>query len=138
MSKPPKATRHHNSRKLSSLLPLRAIQNLTFSNETPCITTIPVSHTVAYGSLSRMITKKDQGGAVGFDSHYRSRPFRIPYKSNLCTNIIMIHSVAKKFPKLFHKMNISEKILIACPSGPSGPSGPTIHFSFFYVPKQYP
>ena len=60
--------------------------------------------TVAYGSLSRMITKKDQGGAVGFDSHYRSRPFRIPYKSNLCTNIIMIHSVAKKFPKLFHKI----------------------------------
>ena len=84
---------------------------------------------VAYGSLSRMITKKDQGGAVGFDSHYRSRPFRIPYKSNLCTNIIMIHSVAKKFPKLFHKMNISEKILMVCPSGP------TILFSFFYVPK---
>ena len=43
---------------------------------------------VAYGSLSRMITKKDQGGAVGFDSHYRSRPFRIPYKSNLCQRYI--------------------------------------------------
>ena len=55
-----------------------------------------------------MITKKDQGGAVGFDSHYRSRPFRIPYKSNLCTNIIMIHSVAKKFQKRFGF--ISEKI----------------------------
>ena len=71
--------------------------------------------TVAYGSLSRMITKKDQGGAVGFDSHYRSRPFRIPYKSNLCTNIIMIHSVAKKFLKRFNKiffgsLNISEKM----------------------------
>ena len=36
MSKTPEATRHHNLRKLSTLLPLRAIQNLTFSNETPC------------------------------------------------------------------------------------------------------
>ena len=66
--------------------------------------------TVAYGSLSRMITKKDQGGAVGFDSHYRSRPFRIPYKSNLCTNIIMIHNVAKKFPKWFQEIyRVTEK-----------------------------
>ena len=38
MSKPPKATRHNNSRKLSTLLSLRAILNLTFSNETPCMT----------------------------------------------------------------------------------------------------
>ena len=38
MSKPTEATRHHhNSRKLSTLLPLRAIQNHSFQNETPCI-----------------------------------------------------------------------------------------------------
>ena len=36
MSKPPEATRHPNSRKLSILLPLRAIQNPTLQYETPC------------------------------------------------------------------------------------------------------
>ena len=36
MSKPPEASRHHNSRKLLILLPLRAIQNHSFQYETPC------------------------------------------------------------------------------------------------------
>ena len=40
MPNPPEATRHHNSRKLSTLQPLRAIQNHSFSNETPCIGSI--------------------------------------------------------------------------------------------------
>ena len=36
MSTTPEATSHHSSRKLSILLPLRAIQNLSFHYETPC------------------------------------------------------------------------------------------------------
>ena len=36
MSKPPEATRHHNSTKLSILLQLRAIYFSTFQYETPC------------------------------------------------------------------------------------------------------
>ena len=37
MSKPPKATRHHNLTKSLILLPLRAIYFSTFQYETPCI-----------------------------------------------------------------------------------------------------
>ena len=37
MPNPLEATRHHNSKKLSIPLPLRAIQNNSFQNETPCI-----------------------------------------------------------------------------------------------------
>ena len=37
MSKPPEANRHHISRKLSILLPLRAVQTHSFQYETPCI-----------------------------------------------------------------------------------------------------
>ena len=36
MPNPPEAARHHNSRKLPTLLPFRAIQNNSFQNETPC------------------------------------------------------------------------------------------------------
>ena len=36
MSTTPEATSHHSSRKFSILLPLRAIQNLSFHYETPC------------------------------------------------------------------------------------------------------
>ena len=36
ISKPPEATRHHNSIKLLILLPLRAIYFSTFQYETPC------------------------------------------------------------------------------------------------------
>ena len=39
MPNPPEATRHHDSRKLLILLPLRAIQNNSFHYETPCIRT---------------------------------------------------------------------------------------------------
>ena len=37
MSTTPEATSYHSSRKFSILLPLRAIENLSFHYETPCI-----------------------------------------------------------------------------------------------------
>ena len=83
MSKPPEHTRHHDSRKLLILLPLKAIYFSTFQYETPCSWPFKtVFHApVQWGNLNFKVdfpfTYNNFNFKINFDSFWHSLSYRI-------------------------------------------------------------
>ena len=70
------ATSHHSSRKLSTLLPLRAIQNHSFHYETPCIYSLTFIHIFFYRSR---VSNLSFDGSVSYEN------LNMDHISKLCT-----------------------------------------------------